>query len=57
MTITAAAAITTVAGVHCNGAFLWFEQASSLHDTPAAAMDNERDDALIVLAVLARCRR
>ena len=26
------------------------------HDTPAATMDNERDDALFTLAVLARCR-
>ena len=32
-------------------------QASSSHDTPAATMDNERDDALIALAVLARYRR
>ena len=31
-------------------------QESSSHDTPAATMDNERDDALIALAVLARCR-
>ena len=29
-------------------------QESSSHDTPAATMDNERDDALIALAVLAR---
>ena len=36
MTITAAAAITTVAGVHCNAVFLWFVQASSLHDNDAA---------------------
>ena len=32
-------------------------QASSSHHTPAATMNNERNDALITLAVLARYRR
>ena len=40
-----------------NAARIRQAQASSLHDTRAATMNNERDDALIALAVLARCRR
>ena len=40
-----------------NAARIRRAQASSLHHTPAATMGNGRQDALIALAVLARCRR
>ena len=37
-----------------NCAFLRFAQVSSFHDSSTATLDNERDDALFVLAVLVR---
>ena len=40
-----------------NAVFLRRAQASSLDSTPTAMLDNERNDALIALAVLARSRR
>ena len=39
-----------------NAACLRRAQASSLDSTPTAMLDNERNDALIALAVLARSR-
>ena len=40
-----------------NAVFLRRAQASSLDSTSTSMLDNERNDALIALAVLVRCRR
>ena len=40
-----------------SAALLRFAQASGLHHTPTATLVIECNDALITLAVLARCRR